>query len=102
MNGPSLAWATAAVAAVHALGVKRLPEDLVEATVGDWTLWINNTREEREVRNVKLQRFDVLAINNRFVGVAIISPSGGIVAGLDEARFIADMNVVIPEKERFE
>lgn len=87
MTGPSEAWALAAIAIGQALNIKPLPSGLNTAEVGDWSLTMNNSKDAID----NIGPFEIKGQNNEYVAVAILAPSGGMLAGYTENKFIADM-----------
>jgi hypothetical protein len=80
--------ACSALAAAHG---KPLPKGLVETTVGDWQLALNTTDDPLPFRGQDLPPLNVYAENTVAFGFALFGPWEGLIAGLDEARFIDDL-----------
>jgi hypothetical protein len=101
-RGPNVAWASAVVALGNSLGVKPIPSQLVNGTVGDWDIWLNNGDGEVTLpspHELNLPRFDVFATSTKYLAFGSFDPSGGLLAGYSEDRFIDDMRAMIPEGE---
>jgi hypothetical protein len=99
MNAPaerpiSAAFYLAAAAMGHKLG-RPLPKGISKTDIGDWTLTLNNGRDELE----GVPGFNVQAAHNVYFGVALFSPYGGLIGGLPEDKFIEDMKAHVPVEE---
>lgn len=101
-GGPSVAWASAALAVGHMLNAKPLPAGLSHAVVGDWEIWLNNGKDEQAVpgHDMPLGAFGICASNRVYVAVVVLDPRGGMIGGYSEDQFIADMETAIPEADR--
>lgn len=81
--------------AVSAIGDqvgKPLPKGINRATVGDWKLTLNASLEPVKLDDTTtLPAFELLAENTVYVAFATFGPYGGMIGGMTEDRFIADM-----------
>ncbi len=87
MSGISIAWLTACLAISQQLGEKPLAAGIREATIGDWLLRINNSAEQQD----ELEPFEVELKHQRYCAMGLLSPSAGLMGGISEDQFLADM-----------
>ena len=80
-----------AVAAVAASNGSPLPKGVSEATVGNWRLAVNNSREELPFNGHSLTPFTVYAENTVYLGFSLFDAYEGVFGGIPEDQFIADM-----------
>lgn len=88
----SEAYFLAAEAIARAIGQVPLPAGLNTARVGDWTLTVNVSRGVLHTADgTEVQPFEMLCRHEVLFAVAIIGPGGGLIAGYNEDRFIAEL-----------
>lgn len=85
--GPATAWALAIAAISNALGVSPLPAGITEATVGHWSMKLNNGREAAG----DLEPFGIELASNEYLAFGVLTPAGGMLGGWSEDRFILEM-----------
>lgn len=86
-KGISEAFYEAVCAVGKAIGVKPLPVGLNEADVNGWHLTLNTSSDRIDEHDP----FTVKAVHQEYIGIAIFDPAGGMIGGIPEDRFIADM-----------
>jgi hypothetical protein len=59
--------------------------------VGDWTIVLNASREPVMHDGEEMSMWSAKVTNDRFLVVAVLDPTGGIVGGMPEDQFIAEM-----------
>lgn len=95
-NGPSTAWALAAAAMASALGKTPLPSGISEATVGHWSMKLNNSKEDAE----QIPPFGIELASNEYLAFGLLVPAGGMIGGWTEDRFILEMAEQISDEDR--
>lgn len=81
---------------VNALGVKPLPAGISEATVGHWSMKLNNSKEAVD----GIEPFGIELRSNEYLAFGVLAPAGGIVAGWTEDRLIAELAEHISDEDR--
>lgn len=89
--GVSIAFVMAVDVIAQTIGQAPLPTGLNTAEAGDWKLTVNNSRETVKFGEHELQPFDMFAENKRYLAFGIFGPAGGMIGGMPEDQFIADM-----------
>ena len=95
MSGPSLAWALAAIAVGHSLGVKPLPPGISEAKVGHWNLKLNNGKSVAD----GVEPFGISLASDEYLAFGALHPSGGMIGGYTEDRLIDELVAFLPPEE---
>ncbi|WP_294138357.1 hypothetical protein [Sphingomonas sp.] len=84
--------AFAAVVGALATVVEQRPiTGLHVGKVGDWTITLNASREPVMHLGKELPMWTAEVTNDRYLVVAMLDPTGGIVGGMPEDQFIAEM-----------
>jgi len=86
-QGISEAFYEAVCAVGKAIGKKPLPVGLNEADVNGWHLTLNSSADIIGDH----EPFTVIAQHQEYIGVAVFDPAGGIIGGISEDQFVADM-----------
>lgn len=94
MSGVSIAFVMAVDVIARTFGQTPLPPGLSTAEAGDWELTVNNSPEPATYGEQELQPWDMFARNKRYLAFGIFSPVGGVIGGMPEDQFIADMEAL--------
>lgn len=92
--GVSVAFVMAVDVIAQTIGQTPLPPGLNTAEAGDWVLTVNNSREPATFGGQELQPWDMFAENKRYLAFGIFNPVGGMIGGMSEDQFIADMKAL--------
>lgn len=88
----SEAYFLAVEAIARAIGQTPLPAGLNTARVGDWTLTVNVSRDVLVTPDgADVRPYELLGQHEIYFAIAVLGPGGGLIAGYDEDRFIADL-----------
>lgn len=93
-QGPAEAWYEAINAISRMINVQPLPKEVLVAENDDWKLTINLTSDAIKVEQSELRRFEILAEGKKYLCFCILGPGGGIVGGMPEDQFIAEMKAL--------
>ncbi len=96
----STAYLMAVDVIVRTLGKTPLPAGISTAEAGDWVLSVNNGATPSGVDGHALGPWQLAARNTRVFAHALLSPVGGMIGGMAESAFIAqmaDLGAEVPE-----
>lgn len=94
-RGPSEAWSAAVFAVAAMFPEPPLPKQVIDVERGDWKLKLNNTERAVDLpHGTTLEPFEILAESKTCLAIGILGPGGGMLGGVPEDTFIAEMKAL--------
>lgn len=94
---PAAAWFEALNVIARLTGQTPLPKEVLTVENDDWKLTLNNSKAAHLLQHGALGPFEIFVEGKKYLVFGVLAPFGGMLGGIAEDQFIAEMQAISPE-----